>query len=58
MTTTTITIPAFTDEQVAAALLNARPVDPEALRRERERATAALDWAFAHVRTEVQPWER
>ena len=53
----TIAVPAFTDEQAAEALRGATPVDPEALRRERERATAALDTMFASL-PEVQPWER
>ncbi|MDM3921175.1 hypothetical protein [Mycobacteroides abscessus] len=47
----------FADEQVAAALRDARPADEAAVRRAQARAATALDAAFAWTRT-VTPWER
>lgn len=47
----------FTDEQVAAALRDAKPVDPAAVQRAHARAAAALDVAFAPTLTEAL-WER
>lgn len=47
----------FNDEQVAAALRDARPVDAAAAERAQARAAAALDVVFASTRT-VTPWER
>lgn len=54
----TVAILEFTPEQLAEALRTARPVDSAEVERAQARAAAALDRAFAHVRTEVQPWER
>ncbi|WP_170092341.1 hypothetical protein [Mycobacteroides abscessus] len=53
----TLTIPAFTDEQVAEALRTARPVDPVEVERAQARASAALDTMLASIRQE-QPWQR
>lgn len=47
----------FTDEQVAAALRDARPVDPAAAQSAQGRGAAALDVAFASTRQE-QLWVR
>ncbi|GAB5901059.1 hypothetical protein OKHIL_68680 [Mycolicibacterium mageritense] len=47
----------FADEQVAAALRDARPLDPAAVQRAQARAAAALDVAFASILTEAL-WER
>lgn len=52
-----MTVTLFTDEQVAAALRDARPVDPAAAQRAQARAAAAFDVAFASTRQEPQ-WER
>lgn len=47
----------FTDEQVAAALRDARPVDPAAAQRAQASAEAAFDFAFASTGQEQQ-WVR
>ncbi len=52
-----MTITLFTDEQVAAALRDSRPVDPAGVRRAQARAAAAFDVAFASTGQEQQ-WVR